>query len=226
MESNRSQVNRGSVYFAAHPADILLYQNPDLFRDLYVWKCTTAVLFTSGDRGVKGNYSRGIENGLANAIAFMASENDISPRSWAEADVQFEGEMALLKSLKNWPQVQLLFLRLPDGKPDGTPYREQGLSLKQLYDHRIHTISATDGRAYYGIDDLKDVIATILKKREPNDIRILQHKEPMKIKLNDEDDHADHLVSAKLVAEVIEREELKTNIITYAESSPQSFSTY
>jgi hypothetical protein len=59
------------VYFSAHPVDGLLYQNPDLLHDLYVFKCATTVVMTSGDRGLDTNYSRSLERGLQEAYVLM-----------------------------------------------------------------------------------------------------------------------------------------------------------
>jgi hypothetical protein len=59
------------VYFSAHPVDGLLYQSPDLFHDLYVYKCVTTFVFTAGDRGVTGNFSASLELGLEAAYAHM-----------------------------------------------------------------------------------------------------------------------------------------------------------
>ena len=71
------------MYFSAHPVDSLLYQNPDLFHDLYVYKCATTVVFTTGDRGVAGNLSMSLERGLEAAYARMAgvSTNETARRS-------------------------------------------------------------------------------------------------------------------------------------------------
>jgi hypothetical protein len=176
------------------------------------------VLFTSGDRGVVGNYSRSIERGLEDAFAFMGSEQE--EPSWTGADVQFNGKVVLLRSLKTWPQVQLVFLRLPDGKPDGLPYRDDGESLKQLYDKDISSITATDASATYTLDSLKELLATVMKKREANDIRILRHKEPVTKELEANHDHMDHLVSSRLVAEVVNRENITANIIAYVRLIP------
>jgi hypothetical protein len=59
------------VYFSAHPVDDILYQNPDLFHDLYVYKCVTTFVFTAGDRGVTGNFSASLELSLEAAYAHM-----------------------------------------------------------------------------------------------------------------------------------------------------------
>jgi hypothetical protein len=203
---------RGSIYFAAHPSDMLLYQNPDLFHDLYVWKCTTAVLFTSGDRGVLGNYSRTIERGFEDALAWMATA-ETDGTAWSGVDVQFSGKVVLLRWLQRHPQTQILYLRLPDGRPDGSPYREGGESLKALYDGSAETITSTDGSATYTLESLKELLATVLRQREPNDVRILEHRGTIPRIMTWEHDHTDHLVSSRLVAEVVDRENITANLV-------------
>lgn len=205
---------RGSIYFAAHPVDVLLYQNPDIFHDLYVYKCVTAVLFTSGDRGVQGNYSRSIERGLEDAVAYMAGQVTNSS-SWNSSDVQFGGQLVMMRSLKEVPDVQLLYLRLPHSMPDGRSYLTgdgQGQSLKKLYEDKVETISTTDGSATYTMDELRDLISTILQKRQATDVHVLDYKTPV---LEDYDmggEHADHTVISRLVVEVMEKDKLKGNI--------------
>ncbi|KAL5453513.1 hypothetical protein PMIN06_005409 [Paraphaeosphaeria minitans] len=63
----------GNIYFVAHPVDVLLYQNPDLYHDIHTFKCTTVVMLTTGDRGVKDtNFTDSLELGLQASYNFMA----------------------------------------------------------------------------------------------------------------------------------------------------------
>lgn len=205
---------RGSIYFAAHPADLLLYQNPALFHDFYVFKCTTAVLFTSGDRGIVGNYSRLLERGFEEAVLYMNRQPLNS--TWDTLDVQFNGKLVLLHSPRELPHVQAIYLRLPNATPDGQSYpANDGGSLKKLFNNEINTLAATDGSAIYTLESLKDLIVTILKKREASDIHVLDYKTPIPEDYETHCDHADHSVSARLVAEVIENENITTHLRGY-----------
>lgn len=193
---------------------MLLYQNPDVFHDMYVFKCTTTVLFTSGDRGMPGNYSRSIERGFEDAYRWMASdEYPGQDTAWNATDVQLNGQVVELRVLKHSPHVHVIYLRLPNGAPDGGGYSaSDDDSLKKLYSGHIQSLHATDGSAMYTLDSLKDLISTILKKRAANDIRVLDFKTPLPENGEKDCEHADHSVSARLVAEVVERDHIKGNL--------------
>lgn len=51
----------GSIYFTAHTIDGLLYQNPDLLQDLFVFKCVTTVVFNADTGGEAANDTRMLE---------------------------------------------------------------------------------------------------------------------------------------------------------------------
>jgi hypothetical protein len=110
--------------------------------------------------------------------------------------------------------VQIIYLRLP-----GSTYYGQGYSayheesLKMLYSAEISHITTTDGTATYTIRDLKDVIATILHERRADNIRVLNHLESLSTTEEDAQlEHADRVVSAKLVMDVVKEEEIGANV--------------
>lgn len=90
------------------------------------------------------------------------------------------------------------------------------MSLNKLYYNQIDSITSTDGKASYMLRDPKDLIAFILQAREANDNRILNQK----ARLSDDKshhallDHADHVVSAKLVQSAIMRHSIKATVKT------------
>jgi hypothetical protein len=205
---------RGSVYFAAHPVDLLLYQNPALFHDLYVFKCTTLVLFTSGDRGIIGNYSRFLERGFEEAVSYMNQQPLNS--TWDTSEVQLNGKLVSLHSPRELPHVQVVYLRLPNSAPDGQAYpANDGGSLKKLYNKKITTLATTDGSAVYTLESLQDLIATIINKRGAGNINVLDYKTVVPEDNEKYCDHADHSVSARLVAEVMEKENITTHLRGY-----------
>jgi hypothetical protein len=183
-----------------------------MFHDLYVFKCTTTVLFTSGNRGITGNFSKLVEQGFEDAFAYMVVQPMNDSSVWSTADIQLNGKLVLVRTVKEWPQFQIVYLRLPDSVPDGNPYLESGDgSLMELYGKKGATLTSIDGSARYTLDALKDLISSILQKRAPNDVHILDPTWPLpgegKIL-----DHADHSISARLVAEVMKRDEIKANL--------------
>ncbi|KAJ4318468.1 hypothetical protein N0V94_004423 [Neodidymelliopsis sp. IMI 364377] len=166
----------GSLYFTAHPVDSLLYQNPDLFHDLHVYKCITTVVFTSGDRGIAGNHSRSLEHGLEAAYAWM-SGLEMGGQSWQTRTVQMGDGNVTLSSCPEVPSMQMLYLRLPDGGPAGQGYGvSNGESLRKLYTGDIKTITTTDGNATYTLDSLKGLLAAVLHESNATDIRVLDYK--------------------------------------------------
>ncbi|KAF2800570.1 hypothetical protein K505DRAFT_355540 [Melanomma pulvis-pyrius CBS 109.77] len=208
----------GSIYFSAHPADSLLFQNPDLFHDFYVFKCITVVVFTSADRGITGNFSNSLERGLEDAYSYMAGR-PMSETAWSETRVKLNGKAVLIRSLRETSNVQILYLRLPDGATDGEGYAANNKeSLKKLYRKKIRTVTAIDGSATYTLDTLKGLIATVLKQRKARDIRVLDFKTPVPEQNEMTYDHTDHSVSARIVVEVLKRDKIKGNLTGYAGS--------
>jgi hypothetical protein len=201
------------VYFSAHPVDGLLYQNPDLLHDLYVFKCVTTVVMTSGDRGLDANYSRSLERGLQEAYVLMTGLPVDDPTK-EETTVRMGTHDMHSWSLRGMPNIQILYLRLPDGSPSGHGYDARGgASLTKLYNKDIDSVTSTDGNATYTLRDVKDIIAFILHTRKPNDIRILNHKAsmPKDGTYHAPSDHSDHIVSAKLVQSVVDEENINAN---------------
>ncbi|KAF1848440.1 uncharacterized protein K460DRAFT_414995 [Cucurbitaria berberidis CBS 394.84] len=206
----------GSIYFTAHPVDSLLFQNPDLFHDLFVLKCVTTVVFTSGDRGNTDNFSFALEHGLEEAYSWIAGVPANEPKRKATL-VKIGKYEVPSWAPKDMPSMQILYLRLPDGAPAGQGYDTNGgESLKKLYNKEIKSITTTDGNVTYTLEDLKDIIVTVLHERQANDIRVLNYKASVSHEYNTDLDHADHTISAKLVIEVIEEEKIRANVKVYA----------
>jgi hypothetical protein len=203
------------VYFSAHPVDGLLYQNPDLLHDLYAFKCVTTIVMTSGDRGLDGKFSRSLERGLQEAYVLMAGVLVDDPMQ-EEKTVRVGTQDVHSWSLRGVPNIQIIYLRLPDGVPSGQGYDARGgESLTRLYRKEIDSVTSTDGNATYTLRDVKKIIAFILHTRKPNDIRILNHRASMPKDGRHRyapSDHTDHIVSAKLVQGVVSGEKIKANM--------------
>jgi hypothetical protein len=203
------------VYFSAHPVDGLLYQNPDLLHDLYVFKCVTTIVITSGNRGLDANYSRSLERGLQEAYVLMAGVL-VDDSTKEEKTMRVGTHDVHSWSLRGIPNIQIVYLRLPDGESFGRSYDARGgESLTRLYRKEIDSVTSTDGNATYTLRDVKEIIAFILNTRKPNDIRIPNHKAsiPKDGKhRHAPSDHTDHIVSAKLVQSVVTGEKVKANV--------------
>ncbi|KAF2739474.1 hypothetical protein EJ04DRAFT_326658 [Polyplosphaeria fusca] len=208
----------GSIYFSAHPVDSLLFQSPDIFHDLYVFKCVTSVVFTTGDRGVAGNFSRSLEAGLETAYSYMAGLGR-NQTSWNETSLEINKKTILLRFMRNAPQIQIMYLGLPSSKQDGQGYDSNNrATLKKLYQGEIKTINTTDGKSMYSLDDLKAVISAVLKQRAATDIRILDDKAPIPKNGQTACDHADHSISARIVSDVVRGDKIEGNVLAYAGS--------
>jgi hypothetical protein len=207
-----AHVYSGSIYFSAHPADSLLYQNPDLLHDLYVFKCVTTVVFTSGDRGLDKNHSLSLETGLEHAHAWMSDAGE-QERDWQGITAQVGKFQVQARFHITIPNIQIIYLRLPDGSPTGEGYEaNSGESLKKLYDRDIDVINTTDRSGEYTLESLKSLIATVLHEMKPNRIGTLDHK----VVISDEgngSDHADHVVSAKMVLDTIKQENIRAELV-------------
>ncbi|KAJ4984990.1 hypothetical protein SVAN01_09512 [Stagonosporopsis vannaccii] len=198
--SNLSTCTGGTVYFAAHPADSLVYHNPYLFHDLYVYKCITVVISTSGDRGTGNNHSHNLEHGVKRHV-------QVSRHPYAD-------------------NVRLVYLRLPDGGPVGDGYAtNKDESLKKLSTGEIESISTTDRNATYTLDSLEALLATILLETGATEVRVLDYKTGVPDEHDEGEDHADHAVSARLVVDVLEREGSKEKLQGYAASFDRRFDT-
>ncbi|CAO2654276.1 Nn.00g110090.m01.CDS01 [Neocucurbitaria sp. VM-36] len=206
----------GSIYFIAHPADGLLFQNPDLFHDLYVFKCVTTVVFTSGDRGIKGNVSLSLEHGLKKAYSWIAGLPMNEP-FWRNTLVRIAGYEIQSWCMKDMPNIQILYLRIPDGPATGQGYAvSDGESLAKLYNSEIASITTTDGNATYTLGELKHLIDTILYQRQANDIGVLDHKASISNVDDILSDHADHVTSARIIMDVINNRKIDASVKTYA----------
>ncbi|KAF1930310.1 uncharacterized protein M421DRAFT_58929, partial [Didymella exigua CBS 183.55] len=213
----------GTIYFAAHPADTLLYQNPDLFHDLYVYKCVTTVIFTSGDRGIVGNMSRTLEHGLEAAYSWtngLAIDN----QTWSANTVQIGRNNVTVSRPQDVYNVQIIYLRLPGGGPVGSGYaRNKGESLRKLYTGDIKAVTTTDGRATYTLKCLQDFLAAILIESGATDVRVLDYKTGIPDEEDEREDHADHVVSARLVVDVMKHMNSTAKLRGYAASFARRF---
>ncbi|KAH4177004.1 hypothetical protein HBI38_016700 [Parastagonospora nodorum] len=213
----------GAMYFNAHPADGLLYQNPSLLHDIYVFKCVTTIVMTSGNRGSDGNLSRSLERGIQESYALMANLRVDNP-AMQETMVRVGINELHSWSLEGMRNIQIIYLRLPDCAPSGRGYvATRGASLSKLYYKEIDSITATDGNATYTLRDIKELIAFILHERKPKVIHILNHQAKFSDAHSASSAHADHIVSAKLVRGIVTAEKIKATVKSYAASNVRRF---
>ncbi|KAF2656024.1 hypothetical protein K491DRAFT_403290 [Lophiostoma macrostomum CBS 122681] len=206
----------GSIYFAAHPADILFYQTPDFYHDLYVFKCTTVVLFTSSGVGGYGTPLDSIEQGFENAVASMAGK-PIDGTAWDQTNMTMRTRSIVSRSLKDLPNVQIIYLRLPGGMPDGQAYPgNKGGTLSQLYTQQVQNTTSSDNNNIYTLFFLNELLSSIMSERQANDICVLDYRAALPEPNETGCEHADHSVSARLVLEAMRYGRYRANIRGYA----------
>ncbi|CAI9629592.1 unnamed protein product [Alternaria burnsii] len=235
-ESPFPQCAGGSIYFTAHTIDSLLFQNPDLYHDLYVYKCITTVVLTADSGGEAANHTRvlELERGLENAYKFMsdASSGDADDNQSLSALTEVKtvandttiqiGEHTISASpLLGRSNVQIIYLRLPQSEYLGKGYKAYSEeSLAKLYNSEIPHISTTDRKVTYTLQHVKDIITTIIRDRRANNIRMLNYFEALSTdEEGDQLDHPDRTVSAKLVMNVMEDVGFNGNVKVYASDS-------
>ncbi|KAJ4346539.1 uncharacterized protein N0V89_010470 [Didymosphaeria variabile] len=203
----------GNVYFVAHPVDALLYHNPDLYHDVHTFKCTTVVVFTAGDRGVKDtSFTDSLERGLETSYNFMAGA-PVNQTGWDGVKVACGDALITLRYPKDAKGLLLIYLRFPDGASGGQGYKETGqVSLKKLYQNQIQSMSSIDGEITYNLDGLKHLISIILQWKSPKFIRTLDDLTPIAKDGEYTAEHADHSVSARIVHDVIKEYKIPGNV--------------
>jgi hypothetical protein len=124
-----------------------------------------------------------------------------------------------MRFLKDASSVQIIYLRIPDGGSDGKGYEtKHGDSLKKLHSREVESITTTDGSTAYTMETLKDLIATVLKQKVPHNILVLDFTKPIPEDDEHDGEHADHVVSARIVADVVEENKIEGRVLGYAGS--------
>ncbi len=92
--------------------------------------------------------------------------------------------------------MSTVFLRLPDGKPDGSGYAVHAFrSLRKLADSTIARLDAIDSSASYtGLDDLGATVGGIIREHQRIGLTVHVHTSDPEV-LTNPIDHADHRVT-------------------------------
>jgi LmbE family N-acetylglucosaminyl deacetylase len=191
------------VYVVAHEDDTLLFQSPQLLEDVRANKCVQTVFTTAGDAGKLGNggkYWKGREAGAEAAYAQMAA----AANTWTHSEPVVNGHKVHLATLSGAPGISIVYLRLPDGGPNGTgfpnpPPEPGGPSLTKLWRSAnggtpsISEIEAVDGSAKYTYNGLVSTLTALIESFAPLEINTQNYTIPALVEL----DHADHIVTGK-----------------------------
>ncbi|KAI9364888.1 hypothetical protein DFJ73DRAFT_792472 [Zopfochytrium polystomum] len=183
----------GSVYIVAHPDDDLLFQSPDLAKDIASRNCVTAVFLTSGDGDNGLEFAECRELGNEKAYALMAN---VSSSSGLPTIQKICG-----------PTNEMITITPDATEPASSPTGFQ--SLRQLYFGKIPTIGSIDGINTWTNTTLKQALAEILIARKPERVRVQDFFSDY-----DAGDHSDHLTTARFAAEAARRFALPSATLT------------
>ncbi len=197
-------ITRVSFYVSAHQDDWQLFMNPHAFRDVRDEACRCVFIHvTAGDAGLgagSGGRSHPLylarDNGSETAIHFMADADNRVPADPVLGTPRLNGHSVRRVAYRN---TIAYFLHLPDGNPDGTGYAATGSqSLQRFAVGEIAAIGAVDGSAtYQGWEDLRATVRALIVSESgplPRDIHVPDGDAAV-----NPGDHADHMLSARLV---------------------------
>jgi LmbE family N-acetylglucosaminyl deacetylase len=188
------------MYVAAHEDDTLLFQSPKLLEDVRANKCVQTVFTTAGDAGKLGEggkYWKGREAGAEAAYAQMAGVAS----AWTHSEPIVNGHKVHVSVLSGAPGITIVYLRLPDGGPNGTgfPVMPGGPSLTKLWRNghgempAISEIEAVDGSAKYTYEALVKTLGALIESFAPLEIETQNYSVAGLVGL----DHSDHIVTGK-----------------------------
>ncbi len=176
------------MYVIAHTDDDLLFVSPDLLHDLQAGRCVRAVFTTAGEAGEGQAYWSSLERGIRATYASMAGVSN----SWTLSDAGVTGRSLPLYTLAGAP-VSMVFLRLPDGFPDGSgssAYNNQ--SILKLW-NGTQTVRPVDGSATYTKTQFQATMNELVRDFQPTTIRTTDwttsYQNPY--------DHSDHWATAQ-----------------------------
>jgi LmbE family N-acetylglucosaminyl deacetylase len=174
----------GTLAVIPHQADDFLFFSTILARDAAEGRRVLTVHLTAGDDDEELWYWQAREAGVRAAYADLHGVAD----RWIESTVIVAGAPLTQATLVGAPQVVLLFVRLPDGRPGGEGGARSGFaSLKKLWEGDITTISAVDGSASHSLASLLAILRALLADFRPDHIVTTDH-----VGAFSDGDHSDH----------------------------------
>jgi len=172
----------------AHEDDDLIFMNPDIANDIRAGKCVATIFLTAGDAGLGTSYWTEREAGPRAAYAYMAGVNN----NWNNQSLGAGGKNVVMMNLLASNKLDLIYLRLPDGRPDGSGYLENNSeSMRKLWSGQIANIHTLDGTNTYTSQQLIDTLAGILNAYHPDTLRSQNYSGVW-----DGLDHNDHFTGA------------------------------
>lgn len=205
------------LQIVSHQDDDFLFMNPDMENAIKAGHKVQTVYVTSGDAGLihwNDGYlslnAPGVlvyhwqlrELGTQAAYAKMAGVANV----WTAQKINVLGKDLDLYTLRDAPNVTIIYMRLPDGNPSGTGYSETcNTSLEKLWKHESSFIPKVNASNFcqpqqfesYSREQLIEVLTKLIKDYSPNIVRTL---DSTGIYGND---HSDHKHSALFTLEAL-----------------------
>ncbi|MEO6827972.1 MAG: PIG-L family deacetylase, partial [Microbacteriaceae bacterium] len=180
---------RGAMSIVAHTDDDLLFFNPDILHDIEAGRCTRTVFTTAGEAGNGEDYWSSLESGIEATYAQMAGVADV----WRSTDSGVTAGAIKIHTLRDAPNVSVVFLRIPDGF-DGSGSETYGWeSLQKLWNREISLVYTVDGNEWYTRDEVRNILVELMTSFQPATVRT----QDWTTNPNNLDDHSDHLATAE-----------------------------
>lgn len=180
----------GAMQIVAHTDDDLIFLSPDFMRDIQAKRCVQTVYTTAGEAGEGPAYWKSLEAGIRASYAKMAGVAD----SWTTSDAGVPNRPLTMQTLNGAPNVSVVFMRLPDGFPNGlgsAAYNSQ--SILKLWDGRLSSIRPVDNAATFTKTQFQTALNRLVANFQPTTFRTQDwtgsYKNPY--------DHSDHWATAK-----------------------------
>jgi LmbE family N-acetylglucosaminyl deacetylase len=190
----------------AHEDDDILFMSPDLLRDVQMGRRIYTVYVTAGDAGLGRDYWLNRERGARAAYASMAAVAD----DWIQSSAGITGFAIPVFSLRARPEIQLAFLRLPDGC-DGEGCARPGQSIEYLWrdQGRVRTVDRLSPSTYTRAD-LVRVLRQLMTNVGPGLLRLQNYIDP-----DTDGDHPDHHTAARFAFEAQQGLPSAPDVIAY-----------
>lgn len=180
----------GAMQIVAHTDDDLLFLSPDFMRDIQAKRCVQTVFTTAGEAGEGASYWRSLEAGIRASYSKMAGVSD----AWTTSDAGVPNRPLTMQTLNGAPNISVVFMRLPDGFPDGdgsAAYNDQ--SILKLWDGRLSSIRPVDNAATFTKTQFQNALNRLVANFQPTTFRT----QDWTGNFNNPYDHSDHWATAK-----------------------------
>jgi LmbE family N-acetylglucosaminyl deacetylase len=195
----------------AHQDDDLLFQNPDLIKDIQAKHCVRSIYLTAGDAGNSQLYWLSRERASEAAYTKMTGDNSI----WIQHTVKLgDHQFATVANPRANAYITLIFMHLPDGNVNGNGFRANHFeSLARLENGKTNQLHSIDGQSVFSASQVTEALGQIIETYQPTQIRTQATYNASSIF----PDHSDHIATGRLARQAY---------LQYADPSQTSIEYY